>query len=788
MSWSIPPQVDGEILGHLSVALKEMKGPIMNQSRSFSITAKIKLWGDDIRDLDHKNTIFYDLKGTWDILQRYFVDCGDIPIFITLRPTENSSICKKITGCISIIIPFESLLRYLKPKVHRSSMILEMPITFNSGVLSENTIEVEIALIVPDDCQNEALYWQFVNDFESLETENDSIFSEIGFNFPVNNIKCRNKQAPRSIYDDFIASKDLYGIKYPAKVFDAGMESHSDDHQDEYSRGDITKESKPTKDLPHDRLLLSLNTTKIQKWWRYYKAKRNEKYKILRRSATIIQRSYKRYIKELYHTVPSSITFNNFPSSSNLRERTNNTKKVVHDFTIRFDEVIGLRELVLVWELAHSNLIRSKVTASGLMVSFSWPTHDMSHFTSDITKIDSFDRARFQLQSSISGTCSETNLDDFVECHLWIIPISQNLLRKHPTAIIDANGFSTSAKKLCSFRCPLISLSDPDECPRCYLCPLSVNAYPLLEMSASVGTIKVIIGMNKNLSQAEELVDLNVNRSDDSFSFESSSTQDGYSQIKNDAPDNFIVEDTESNPEDHIHSEKTSHVIDIALSPMNCSIRSKHQSDHENDQNESESDELDFSTRDLSTLLESMDYTTRALSNAAIPKTIQDLSYESLESKGSTQIRYNTKAPDMSLYTPQPKENSSDNLEKSAKICAHKEKPLQSRKEQIHMKDTPFTSACQEALNKYQSHLASPSSNRNISMSSDGSCSGFSCNVGDRKRRLTYQQARFDDELSLSSSSLDSRRYSRNTFDCRENAKSVSSIFDDDSSYISTLL
>ena len=422
------------------------------------------------------------------------------------------------------------------------------------------------------------------------------------------------------------------------------------------------------------------------------------------------------------------------------------------------------------------------------MVSFSWPTHDLSHFTSDITKIDSFDRAIFQLQSSISGTCYETNLDDFVECYLWIMPISQNLLRKHPTAIIDSNEFSRLAKKLCSFQCPLISLSDPDECPRCYLCPLSVNAYPLLEMSAAVGTIKVIIGMNKNLLKPEEFVDLNVNRSSDSFSFESSSAPDGNSRIKNDTPVNFNVEDTESTLEDHDHSRKTSHVIDVALSPMNCSVRCQHSSDHENDQNQSESTEFEFSTRDLSTLLESMDFTTRALSNAAMPKAMQDLSYEFLESKRSTQIRYSTKAPDVSLCTPQPKGDSSDNLEKSAKICAHKEKPLQSRKEQIHIKDIPFISACQEALNKNQSHLTSPSSNRNICMSSNGSCSDFSCSVSDRKRRLTYKKASFDDELSLSSSSLDSRRYRRNTFDCRENSKSVSSIFDDDSSDISSLL
>jgi hypothetical protein len=807
MSCSIPPQVDGDILGRLFVTVKQIKGPSMNKLMSFSITGKIQLWGDEPRDLDHRNTICYDLRGTWNILHQYFLDSGEIPLFIALIPPVNYSSSRPVNGWINMAIPFESLLRYLKPKVQKSSIIREIPIAFNSESLAEYTAEIEIALILSDACHNEAMDYQLVHDFESIASESDDILSEIGFKPPKFNAKSRNQQTSNTIHDSFIKSKDLYDTNYQIDALDVAPKYHFGrkcavtklDNQEETFGGEGTAEVKPTAVSS----TLDSYVTTIQKWWRSCESKKCEHYEYLNRNATIIQFSCKRYMKELRHKVPSSISFSDVPRSSDRLEG-GKPNKVVNEFTIRFDEVYGLREHVLLWELANSNPLRNKMAASGIIISFSLSTHGPEHFTSEITQIDSFDRAIFHLKSVITGKCSIKNSEEFLECCLWIVPnVNRKMLIKYPTINQHAQDIPSAAKILCSFRCPLISLSDPDECAKCYLCPLSTNVYPLLDNSASIGKIKVTIGMSDKMKllNTDELIFMDEYASDDSLSFESSqcsTTSDSRSQINNEkSNEEFNVGDGERLSEDNICPEKNLHVVHIALSPINSLHRTQLSLEQGNGQKEPDDIDIDFSNRDLSSLLESMDCTTQALIKTAMPKTFDSSNTPELTSISHVTDRVhaldidNDPRMSPSLCTPPPKEEHLNNLGKEAKIYSgQKERFFQMEKPKIqtNYSISASESTSPESYKKGQIHQSILSPVGSTVFSSVASYTGSSFTVSDRKKKKLTPKASFDD-LSLSSSSLDNTRYPRITLGQRsQSSKSDSSIIDDDSSDISSLL
>jgi hypothetical protein len=303
------------------------------------------------------------------------------------------------------------------------------------------------------------------------------------------------------------------------------------------------------------------------------------------------------------------------------------------------------------------------------------------------------------------------------------------------------------------------------------------------------------------LLNTDELIFMDEYASDDSLSFESaqcSTTSDSRSQINDEkSNEEFNVDDGERLSEDNTYPEKNLHAVHVALSPINSLDISELSLEQGNSRKEPDDIDIDFSNRDLSSLLESMDCTTQALIKTAMPKTFEPSNKPELKSISHVTDCVQTLDIDKDLRmppglcTPPPKEEQFNNLGKEAKIYSgQKERFFQMEKPMIqtNYSISASESTSPESLNIGQTHQSILSPIGSTVFSSVASYNDSSFTASDRKKKTLTPKASFDN-LSLSSSSLDNTRYPRITFGQRsQSSRSDSSIIDYDSSDISSLL
>lgn len=554
---SIPPKVPGDLLGHLTIALKALKGSIIARSRSHLVSGKVHMWGGDVEDLDKSNTIQYELRGSWNIIQQYFLDAGSVPLYIVSCNRGITSNHETTLGHVSLMIPFDSLQQALTSNARKSSMIVDAPLISASQHKIPYTVQVEISLtlaqphfhlqLMPGSkiIENPSNYvhspWTKF-DSESLCTEDDSIFIEAVGLKPTAMSK-EYSEGFNVIYGNFIESKDLYDGHYPIENLDIGWDMNSSgrvkritpemkqelnlverkaqqkfctrnsEKINQTERKDQT--NKKTNKYNLDPSLsgyvwksMESNSIKteasvIQKWWRNHIARGNRR-ALVHRSATIIQKLWQRTIKR--NRLQGILKAVNIYSTSH-RGSTIESHDSIHEFFISFNEVSGIRELLLVQDISTSQMFDP-----GLMISFSYPSQEMSNFSTGILKTNSFNRSIVNLKLHITGRCVVCHPEDWCHSYIWLVPIVQKkMMSKYPSKNTYMEDIPPTAVKLCYFKFPLISLSDSDEHARQYKCPLLINGKFFSEKEISIGGLRVTVGFcrdNYNDQIIDEVIDL----------------------------------------------------------------------------------------------------------------------------------------------------------------------------------------------------------------------------------------------------------------------------------------